>query len=483
MNKIMIDIGHGGSDPGAKANGLVEKDINLIVGLLIGDELKPFDCEVKFSRTTDITLSADNRVAIVKNYNPDLCVSVHHNYAAIASARGAEVIHAHYDTQDDLLASDILKRLAAIGMPTRRAFTKLNERGSDWYYMIRLIWDNDTDAIITEGGFLSNSFDVLMLSNNDYLKAEAKAIAGSIVTYLKLQPKAKPTERILKQGCKGDDVKDLQQKLKNLGYVMATDGIFGPGTKKCVIEFQKLNGLSSDGIVGAMTRARLAIAKPIPYQVLQYNKYIRIIKIRKTSILKCDVVDSVGAKETVKSMFARVKPTIMINGGLYGMSNGVSLSKFFNSGKKITDGVFSDFSFVVDKNGKPSFKYVRPGEPVENDALGASPSLIINGIKVIDKKGLEKDFSFIGSMHPRMAIGEDDEYIYIICVQGRKLLLGYIGMTINALAVLGIKLKLKNFMNVDGGGSSIAIGPDGKPLNDPLENRAVDNGIAFWLMV
>ena len=484
MKKIMIDIGHGGNDPGATANGLVEKVLNLKVGLLIQEELKGYDCEVKLTRTTDTNLSADDRVAMIKKYNPDLCVSVHHNATRDVNARGAEVIHAHFDIGDDALATNILNRLATVGMTTRRSFTKLNERGSDWYFMIRRVWDNDTDALIIEGGFLTNVVDALMLKNNVYLKAEAKAIAASIVAYLKLQPsKSKQVERVLKQDCFGDDVKDLQQKLKNLGYVMAVDGIFGPSTKKCVVEFQKLNGLVSDGIVGAMTRARIAIAKPIPYQVLQYNKYVRIIKMRKTSILKADVVDSVGAKETVKSMFARVKPTIMINGGLYGMANGVSLSKFFNAGKKITDGIFSDFSFAVDKNGKPSFKYVRPGEQVENDALGASPSLIINGKRVIDKRGLEKDYTFLNSRHPRMVIGEDKDFIYIICVHGRKLLLGYRGMTINELADLGVLLELLNFMNVDGGGSAIAIGPDGKPLNEPLENRAVDNGIAFWLEV
>ena len=398
MKKVTLDIGHGGADSGAKANGLLEKALNLKVGLQIAEELKLFDCEIKLTRTKDIDLSADDRVAMVRNYNPDLCVSVHHNAAADTSARGAEVIHANFDNQDDALANDILKRLADAGMPARRAFTKLNERGSDWYFMIRRIWDNDTDAIITEGGFLTNVVDALILSKDIYLNAEAKAIAGAIVAYLQLQPKAKPAERVLKQGYVGDDVKDLQQKLKQLGYVVAVDGIFGPGTKQSVIAFQQANGLAADGIVGALTKARLSIAKPVPYQVLQYNKFIRIIKMRKSSVKKADVVDSIGAKETVKSMFARVKPTIMINGGMFGMKNGVSLSKFFDAGKKITDGIYSNFAFVVDKAGKPGFKYVLPGGLVENDALGASPSLIIDGKKIIDKKGLEKDFAFLKTL-------------------------------------------------------------------------------------
>lgn len=299
MKKVMIDIGHGGSDPGAKANGLIEKDINLIVGLLIGDELKPFDCEVKFSRTTDITLSADNRVAIVKNNNPDLCVSVHHNYAAIASARGAEVIHAHYDTQDDLLANDILKRLAVAGMPTRRAFTKLNGRGADWYYMIRCIWDNDTDAIITEGGFLSNSVDALMLKKDIYLKAEAKAIAESIVDYLKMQPKAKPTERLLKQGCTGNDVKSLQELLNNVGYKLIVDGDFGAKTVNAVKDFQRARGLVSDGIVGAKTWSELELKG----DSMKYSKIgtTHVIELDPMS-LRISVHDLAANKIPLKNM-------------------------------------------------------------------------------------------------------------------------------------------------------------------------------------
>lgn len=480
MKKIMIDIGHGGSDPGAQSNGLIEKAVNLIVGLMIAEELKPYDCEVKTSRVSDVSLPPDNRVKLINDYNPDICISIHHNSAADSKVRGSEVIHSYSDKSDDVLAQDILNRLNKAGMPVRRMFTKLNDQGKDWYYMIRSI---KAQSVIVEGGFLSNLEDAKLLKDNSYLQAEANAIAEAIVAYLKLSPKAKPAARTLKQGYTGEDVKQLQQRLKALGYVIVVDGVFGPATKQCVVLFQTLHGIAPDGIVGPMTLRELQTAKSIPYQVLQYNKYIRIIKFRKNCIVKADVVDSIGPKETVKSMFSRVKPTIMINGGLFGMSNGVSLSKFFDNGRKITDGIYTDFAFVIDKTGKLGFKYVYPGEKPENDVLGASPSLIIDGKKLIDKKGLVNDKSFLNERHPRMAIGEDKEHFYIVCVHGRNVLLGYKGMTMDELAALGEQLQLVNFINIDGGGSSIALGPDGKPLNDPLENRAVDNGIAFWLEV
>jgi N-acetylmuramoyl-L-alanine amidase len=129
---------------------------------------------------------------MINDINPDLCVSIHHNAAESVEARGAEVIHAHYDEYDDKIALSILNRLAKIGMPTRRAFTKLNSRGSDWYYMIREIWDKNTDAIIVEGGFVTNKVDAGLLSNYEFLRGEALAIGEAIIEYLNIETVVKP---------------------------------------------------------------------------------------------------------------------------------------------------------------------------------------------------------------------------------------------------------------------------------------------------
>lgn len=52
----------------------------------------------------------------------------------------------------------------------------------------------------------------------------------------------------------GEDIKALQQALK-----VDADGVFGPGTKAAVIEFQKSKGLTADGIVGPSTRSHLGL--------------------------------------------------------------------------------------------------------------------------------------------------------------------------------------------------------------------------------
>lgn len=75
---------------------------------------------------------------------------------------------------------------------------------------------------------------------------------------------------VLRQGSKGGEVKEVQRRLKNWGYYSgAVDGIFGSGTKKAVIAFQKKNGLTADGIVGKATYAALGMNDS--YNVLNGN--------------------------------------------------------------------------------------------------------------------------------------------------------------------------------------------------------------------
>lgn len=65
---------------------------------------------------------------------------------------------------------------------------------------------------------------------------------------------------VLKRGSRGDEVVTLQKKLKQWGYYDGSvDGVFGVGTEKAVQYFQRKNGLTADGVVGAKTAAALGM--------------------------------------------------------------------------------------------------------------------------------------------------------------------------------------------------------------------------------
>lgn len=69
-----------------------------------------------------------------------------------------------------------------------------------------------------------------------------------------------PAAAALREGVRGNEVRKVQEKLKQWGYYTGeTDGIFGPKTAEAVRSFQRKNGLTVDGIVGTQTYRALGI--------------------------------------------------------------------------------------------------------------------------------------------------------------------------------------------------------------------------------
>ncbi len=70
--------------------------------------------------------------------------------------------------------------------------------------------------------------------------------------------------RTLRKGMMGDDVRTMQQKLRELGYYFSTvDGVFGAGSAAAVKAFQKNNGLAADGVAGSGTFKKLFGSSPV----------------------------------------------------------------------------------------------------------------------------------------------------------------------------------------------------------------------------
>lgn len=60
--KIVIDAGHGGDDPGASGNGIIEKDKTLQISNYMYDKLRNSGFDVAITRTTDETINPNERV-------------------------------------------------------------------------------------------------------------------------------------------------------------------------------------------------------------------------------------------------------------------------------------------------------------------------------------------------------------------------------------------------------------------------------------
>ncbi len=91
----------------------------------------------------------------------------------------------------------------------------------------------------------------------------AVGVSGSIKSATvahEMQTEQALTVAVLRQGAKGDEVKEVQRRLKLWGYYNGSvDGIFGAGTRSAVIAFQKKNGLTADGVVGKATYKALGM--------------------------------------------------------------------------------------------------------------------------------------------------------------------------------------------------------------------------------
>ena len=92
--RVVIDVGHGGSDPGAIGNGYQEKDINLKISNYMYNRFKELGIPVKITRTTDETISPKDRTnEILSMYGNDPNVLVISNHINAGGGDGQSVVN------------------------------------------------------------------------------------------------------------------------------------------------------------------------------------------------------------------------------------------------------------------------------------------------------------------------------------------------------------------------------------------------------
>ncbi len=193
--KIVLDAGHGGSDPGAVGvNGLYEKTVNFDVVNRIKAILEGRGYEVALTRDSDITLSLAQRVAITNSLAPDLFVSVHANAHTNSSINGSLVLYYDKDyPQADYPPSDAMaaltpesKRLAQLVQDAMVKSAGTVDRGlvPSAVYVARM---GSVPSILVETAFLSNAGDAANLADADFRQRLAAGIAVGIEAYKPLE--------------------------------------------------------------------------------------------------------------------------------------------------------------------------------------------------------------------------------------------------------------------------------------------------------
>lgn len=164
--KIYIDPGHGGDDPGAVANGFIERDINLVMSFALAKFLKYLGADIKMSRNNNATNKSINaRAKEALAWYSDLLISVHNN---AGGGDGFEAIHTIF--KDHSIGDEVAESIAdAVEEYTdqnvRRIFSKENSSGRDWLGINRL--SGSIPSVTTEGAFLDTLKDMEVIDTNE----------------------------------------------------------------------------------------------------------------------------------------------------------------------------------------------------------------------------------------------------------------------------------------------------------------------------
>jgi len=106
LNKVVIDSGHGGNDPGAIGrNGLKEKDVNLDIAKRLSSLLRAEGVQTLLTRSTDKFIPLSTRVSIANRSGADLFISLHSNAARSRSLSGFEVYYVAPSVSDSKRAA------------------------------------------------------------------------------------------------------------------------------------------------------------------------------------------------------------------------------------------------------------------------------------------------------------------------------------------------------------------------------------------
>ena len=202
---IVLDPGHGGSDPGAMNNslGLKESDINYKIARYTKEELEKYEgVKVYLTRYADCP-SIYERGEFAKRYQADLVVSQHINSGA-SSASGAEVWVTQDNTQIEFyqkskeVGEKILNKLSALGLRSHGVSTRSGQPNEwyksgvvkDYYGIIRYPMNYDIRSILVEHCYISNNSDCRsFISTDAQIQRLGIADAQGIVEAYQLEKK------------------------------------------------------------------------------------------------------------------------------------------------------------------------------------------------------------------------------------------------------------------------------------------------------
>lgn len=190
---IIIDPGHGGEDGGSQtSNGILEKDINLSIGLYLRTLFQSAGYSVIMTRETDCSIgdpSLDtvrerktsdmhNRLNLVEEQKNCILISIHQNHFSQSQYHGTQVFYGKKSSKSQEIAEAIQTRTVSLLQPEN---TRQCKEATD---SIFLLWNTTVPSVLVECGFLSNPEEAQSLADDGYQKQIAFCIYEGVCDYL-----------------------------------------------------------------------------------------------------------------------------------------------------------------------------------------------------------------------------------------------------------------------------------------------------------
>lgn len=191
---LVIDPGHGGSNLGADYNGFLEKEMNMIVANAMCEELAKYDgVTVYLTHTDTVTdMSIQERADFAAAVNADFVFCLHFNMSADNMLFGSEVWISAFGEENRegyRFASIQMDTMKEMGLFIRGVKTRLNEKGTDYYGILRFCEEYDIPAALIEHCHIDHESDIGFCDSEDDLKAFGVADATSVAKYFGLKSK------------------------------------------------------------------------------------------------------------------------------------------------------------------------------------------------------------------------------------------------------------------------------------------------------
>jgi N-acetylmuramoyl-L-alanine amidase len=196
---IVVDAGHGGAETGtSSAEGNLEKDYTLDWALRLAGLLRSNGWTVVLTRTNDVQLSLQDRIAIADRHQADLFVSLHFNAALQPYHAGIETycvtpmgmpsnLTRGYEDNAALVFPNNLfdaqnLQLALNIHHSMLTATKGRDRGIRRARFMTVLRGQNRPAVLLEGGYLSNPDEARLIDSEEYRQTLARAVAQALET-------------------------------------------------------------------------------------------------------------------------------------------------------------------------------------------------------------------------------------------------------------------------------------------------------------